>query len=96
MLLNMLQGRRIECPPPNEEFDHPLPDYSPGDYWLDESLGYWMICPPNGGVGSLMNHQVTVHDDGTISVSPSIFLDGIHSSEHTWHGYLKNGIWTEI
>ena len=55
----------------------------------------WYAFPPNTSMhGNISNHSITVHTDGTISVSPSILVtygDGI-----SWHGYLTNGIWHQI
>jgi hypothetical protein len=75
-----------------------LPDgvdiFAPGDY--GKVAGVWHARPPRGHLGSLANHDVTEHDDGTITVSPSILItyrgaDG----EETWHGYLERGVWRE-
>ena len=60
-----------------------------GDYGKDAS-GTWYARPPGCHMGSLANHEVTEHDDGTITVSPSILItDG----KFTWHGYLIKGEW---
>ena len=63
---------------------------SPGDYWKDEH-GVWFVFPPKdgAGVGSLTEHSVVEHDDGTISVSPSIMFAGVY------HGFLERGVWRE-
>lgn len=68
--------------------------YSPGDYGR-EADGKWMCRPPNPKIhlGSLERHEVIEHEDGTITVSPSILIrqgDGL-----SWHGFLKKGIWSE-
>jgi hypothetical protein len=44
-------------------------------------------------IGNLSGHQVEEHDDGTITVSPSI-LTG--RGERQWHGYLEHGVWREV
>jgi hypothetical protein len=45
-------------------------------------------------LANLGNHQITEHDDGTLTVSPSIAVsDG--SSGHRWHGFLERGVWRE-
>ena len=43
---------------------------------------------------SLRDVDVTEHEDGTITVSPSILLAsyGLHG-ERRRHGYLKRGVW---
>lgn len=73
----------------------------PGDYGrLKRTLGqvhgsarmlWWSLKAPDGSVCSLNPnmHHVIEHDDGTISVSPSIITS-------TWHGWLKKGVWTKI
>ena len=65
--------------------------FKPGDYGIEK--GEWQCRTPdsNIGLGSLTNHEVIEHDDGTITVSPSILITG----KASWHGYLKEGIWTE-
>lgn len=58
--------------------------------------GKWWIRPPKTGfpVSSLGYHQVRVHEDGTITVHPSILCEG-HGGK-VWHGYLERGVWREI
>lgn len=61
----------------------------PGDYYFD---GYvWVIRDPNGKLGSIGEHTVTEHEDGTITVSPSILDD----APGGWHGFLERGVWRE-
>lgn len=60
--------------------------------------GTWYCKPPGCPVGaaSLTNHQVTEHDDGTITVSPSILYTVEHSKPpYQYHGYLVRGVWRE-
>jgi hypothetical protein len=64
-----------------------------GAYWKD-SRGVWMACTPDGHLGDLSNHDVTEHEDGTISVSPSILVSAGRGKE-SWHGYLERGVWRE-
>ena len=61
------------------------------EYGKDAS-GNWYCRPPGNHMGSLAGHQVTEHDDGSITVSPSILIDDGRS---TWHGYLERGVWRE-
>ena len=64
----------------------------PGDYGKDED-GLWYCRPPVTGLsaGCLSAHQITEHEDGTITVTPSILItDG----RGTWHGYLTHGVWS--
>ncbi len=43
--------------------------------------------------GNLTKHDVIEHDDGTITVSPSILC---LNAEHRVHGYLERGIWRDV
>jgi hypothetical protein len=52
----------------------------------------WYICDPNGWVGRLVNHTVTEHEDGTITVSPSI----LDPRPGGWHGWLERGEWRSV
>ncbi len=64
-------------------------------YWKDKD-GHWLLYLPNCGVGNLSNHQVTEHEDGTISVTPSIRVTGHdHGSQVIRHGNLTRGVWVE-
>lgn len=47
-----------------------------GSYWID-SGGAWAVCTPNGRIGSIAKHTVVEHEDGTITVSPSILVYAI-------------------
>ena len=93
-----MQGRRVA--------DGTEPHlYESGDYgrWGDT----WYCRPPYpeqegefgprlGGV--LTRHDVVEHDDGTITVSPSILTWtewGHKRTRHEWHGYLERGVWRE-
>jgi len=80
-----------------------LQEMKPGDYCIDKRDGHWKAMTPNGHFGDLSDHEVTEHEDGTITVSPSILVsfgkevevvDG-ETGKPLWHGYLKKGIWTE-
>lgn len=64
----------------------------PGDYGKDPRNNHWMARPPKGHTGDLNNHEVIEHDDGTITVTPSIL---IIAGRDTWHGYLEKGNWRE-
>ncbi len=94
------QGRRVA--------DDTYMGYEPGDYGLVD--GVWFCKtpypemdyedgPPTGLGGNLSNHQVVEHDDGTITVSPSILVWtewGEDRVRHEWHGYLEQGVWREV
>lgn len=51
--------------------------------------GIWYVVAPDGGCGALLpsKHTVFEHEDGTITVSPSIVMP------NKWHGFLERGIW---
>lgn len=72
--------------------------FAPGDYGKD-GKGEWHARPPSKPtehlLGSLRNHQVTEHEDGTITVSPSIEIAGWgdQEGEVKWHGFLERGVW---
>lgn len=65
------------------------PEIKPGS-----AIGWWEICTPDGHLGCLdpKLHTVTEHDDGTITVAPSIDMSRRHAG--AYHGFLRNGEWT--
>ncbi len=69
-------------------------DLAPGEY--GKRQGRWYACPPGmeNGMGSLASHDVVEHEDGTITVSPSILIT--YSDGRQWHGYLECGVWREV
>jgi hypothetical protein len=99
------KGRRIE------HLDHTTDDgIEPGDYWKDDR-GHWNVAAPvpRDDAGFLLTcdvstWKITEHDDGTITVSPSIFwgAGGYPNSprdwaeKHTWHGFLEHGEWRSV
>lgn len=88
-----IKGRRVYAP---EGQPLPIHDLEPGDFgcYTRDGLGTWYARTPNGHIANLARHTVAEHEDGTISVSPSIAGEG-GSLKTKWHGHLKNGIWTE-
>ena len=54
--------------------------------------GIWYCRPPGNHMGNLGGHTVTEHEDGTITVSPSIL---INDGRSTWHGFLERGVWRQ-
>ena len=62
--------------------------YQPGDFgrWRTR----WYAMTPSGMVAGLSDHTVTEHEDGTISVTPSIL---VNDGQKDWHGFLKHGVW---
>jgi hypothetical protein len=82
-------GRRTDWP-------ETLPE--PGDYYKHTS-GEWHACTPNDHLANLARHQVVEHEDGTITVSPSIAVGKHLNSEgrlvppYLYHGFLEKGVW---
>jgi hypothetical protein len=91
------QGRRVYATRTDESGHKWYAWPKVGDYWLDENTDTWYACVPSappGVWGNLTNHQVVEHEDGTITVSPSILVNG--GSGFTWHGFLEHGTWREV
>jgi hypothetical protein len=86
-----MQGRRVDTV-------KELYAGEPGVYCLvtnidTDSKVLW-IKDPAGHVGRVSKHTITEHEDGTISVEPSI-LATTADHGHDWHGYLRRGVWSE-
>jgi len=66
-------------------------DGPPGGYMPASEEGWWWVRDPAGYIGQVSPdlHSIVVHEDGTITVSPSIL--GTH-----WHGFLERGVWREV
>lgn len=93
--MNTVPGKRIadgEWPGNPGEYSKHLTEKQSG-----EKKVVWFCIPPKPGIGcgSLENHTVTEHADGTITVSPSILISGGRDGLVRWHGYLEKGIWRE-
>lgn len=84
------QALRLPTPEEARQFPTGL-DMSRICYWKDRD-GRWFMYLPRGGVGDITNHQVTEHEDGTITVSPSILLTSTRKDRRR-HGFLKRGVW---
>lgn len=90
-----MNGRRVMPDaegwlPPNLEpgdYGHASEELAKAEEW--SALAWWQICCPDGSTGTInpAKHTVTEHADGTITVSPSIVSS-------TWHGWLRNGVWS--
>jgi hypothetical protein len=67
-----------------------------GDYAKRTDGEGWYIRPPGSQVGTILttpgHHAVEEHEDGTITVSPSI----LQSGSTTWHGFLERGVWRTV
>lgn len=82
-----MKGRRV----------HDTDRFEPGDYGKHPVDGRWYCRTPNGHLGNLSAHDVTEHEDRTITVSPSILVTMRDTEKkrdvELWHGYLERGIW---
>ena len=70
-----------------------------GDYGFSPKAGNWQVRPPGCNAGGIPEHTVEEHDDGTITVSPSILLYDVDEESISvviWHGYLERGVWREV
>lgn len=73
-------------------------DLRPGDYSRWDGPGEvvaWHFRTPGGQGGildALSPHSVVEHEDGTITVTPSILQP---NSPDGWHGFLERGVWRE-
>lgn len=56
----------------------------------------WVLYLPGCGIGELSNHTVLENADGSITVSPSIKMQGHHDGVPTEvHGHITNGVWAD-
>lgn len=58
--------------------------------------GWWQVRAPDGSGGSLNPevHTIDEHEDGTITVRPS--LDYSQRKPGAWHGWLTRGIFRSV
>lgn len=87
-----MQGKRRDIT------DNPI-ELQSGEYGKHGNTwwGHLPIPHPNDEFLPLVHlsrHDITEHEDGTITVSPSILWQ--HHSGRTWHGYLERGVWREV
>lgn len=81
------EGARVTTTPGRRLADDTV-SFAEGDY--GRIKGVWYARPLGSHLGSLANHEVTEHEDGTITVTPSILVD---DGRGQWHGYLERGVW---
>lgn len=74
--------------------------FDPGDYgfavYPDGRRVLHIRCPTGDPpvYGNCAAHDVVEHEDGTVTVSPSILVrDG---DRELWHGYLERGVWRSV
>lgn len=58
--------------------------------------GFWQVTAPDGLVGAIdpSIHTVVEHEDGTITVTPSI--DFSKRRPGAWHGWLTKGVFRSV
>lgn len=90
-------GDYVRLAPVRKGDGSPLTEDQKQKWWFKP---YWMCCAPNGHCVNLANHQVEEHEDGTITVTPSIIISrggpasaGAEPYEQLWHGFLERGVW---
>lgn len=88
-----MKGTRLYAEPEEEDFLYRV-STTPGAYGVSSSGQTWYCTTPNGLFGNLGAHQVTEHEDGTITVSPSILVTAGRGGQ-SYHGFLIRGIWNE-
>jgi hypothetical protein len=90
-----MQGKRVERVG-DPAVMHPI--LNPGEYRQKFIRGrfIWEACTPNGLLGNLSNHEITEHEDGTITANPSILVSTPTKTGEMWHGYLERGVWREV
>jgi hypothetical protein len=60
-----------------------------GDYTVRDGVA-WVCLPSGVGPSRLKGWDLIEHDDGTITISPSILDSG---TPNGWHGFLERGVW---
>jgi hypothetical protein len=68
-----------------------------GEYGKHPRDGKWYVRLPGGHMGNLGNHEVTEHEDGTITVRPSVLIKtpgylGTNATAFN-HGFIDRGVW---
>lgn len=95
-----MQGRRVPFRPGFPGGFGGVNRGQPGDYCkvppgIDPRPGQiWYLIDPTDTCGALTpeHHQIVEHEDGTITVSPSIAMQ--HGQG--WHGFLEHGVWRSV
>lgn len=65
-------------------------------YYEKHPSGVWIVRSPNGLHGTLKKHKVVEHEDGTITVSPSILITIPGRDDLRYHGFLERGKWQTL
>jgi hypothetical protein len=87
-------GEYVKVAPKAMADGSPLPEHIAKVYPM------YLACAPNGHSCNLQAHQITEHEDGTITVAPSISISYSRDRGKTyvelWHGYLEKGVWRGV
>lgn len=86
---DLIPCRRVQLDP-----DREWSKFEEGDY-NKNLLGTWWFRPPGGQMGHLDGWTITEHEDGTITVSPSI-LEYNNDRSVRCHGFLEHGMWRKV
>jgi len=71
------------CEPTTEWYERlGVSELPRGSYGKDSS-GTWCVMTPNGRYGSIARHTVVEHEDGTITVAPSILVHPVEAPPRT-------------
>lgn len=89
-----------------------LDKLQPGEYMLFDNpytskKSWYGVCPTETNedphspffhpvLCNLDAHSVVEHENGTITVSPSILVTRRIDEPQLWHGYLQQGVWKEL
>lgn len=92
---DLLQGEAFGTHGANDEGGDPV-TWPIGGYGQHES--HWRGKCPTGDIANLDGHDIEIHPDGTITVSPSIAISMRVDGEDLmlWHGYLERGVWRTL
>lgn len=93
---DITQGTRI--------YDKKPWDLKPSEYLVAGDGSVWVVAPNGLGPSNLKTWNTEIHEDGTVTLSPSIMAyghsmldeDGNKIDLPDWHGYLENGVWREV
>jgi len=68
--------------------------YVRGDIGIPDPGGtLWYICCPECGIcARLQNHTITEHEDGTVTLSPSLLCPGVECGRCTAHYFIERNV----
>lgn len=66
-----------------------------GEYFKTQKTGNWILKTPSGVCATVKKEKITEHQDGTITISPTVYLF-IDFDGKTWRGFLTKGVWREV